>query len=66
MVQHNFAEKIQDATNTALFACKMANADLYVSQAQRKLYEQQYELLKQLQQTITETKIKIDQLNYTL
>lgn len=66
MVQHNFAEKIQGATNTALFDCKMANADLYISQAQRKLYEQQYELLKQLQQTITETKIKIDQLNFTL
>lgn len=66
MVQHNFAEKIQDAINNALFTCKMANADLYISQAQRKLYEQQYELLKQLQQTITETKIKIDQLNFTL
>jgi hypothetical protein len=64
--QKNFAEKLQGAANTALFECKMANADMYISPHQRKLYEQQYQLLKELQTTITETKLKIDRLNFNL
>jgi len=64
--QKNFAEKLQGATNTALFDCKMAQSDLFISKNQRKLYEQQYSILKDLQIKITETKLKIDKLNFSL